>query len=192
MTTIPPFRILFVCTGNICRSPLAERVLQQEMDKIAPGVFAVESAGTDAKVGSAMEPLIEGFIRDTGASWNGFAARQLTAQILDRQDLVLALTREHRSRIVRLRPVLLKKTFTLRELARLLPHIAGTRGVHPAERWETAIPMALRARGPHRATTASDDDVVDPYGRGNDVFETMRQQLAPAVRGLITWEKSHS
>ncbi|MFQ4150481.1 low molecular weight phosphatase family protein [Arthrobacter sp. LAPM80] len=190
MKTNPPFRILTVCTGNICRSPMAERLLQNDLNLVAPGVFAIESAGTAAMVGSTMEPHIEGFVRVAGASTEGFAARQLTRDILSKQDLVLALTREHRSRIVELHPALLKKTFTLRELARVLPHIDGARGVHPAERWELAIPLAMRARTLHRAT-AEDDDVVDPYRRGDQVFEQMRQQLVPAVQELIAWEKSH-
>ena len=191
MTTTLPFRVLTVCTGNICRSPMAERLLQSELNIAAPNVFAVESAGTAAMVGSDMEPHIEGFVRVLGASSEGFAARQLTREILNKQDLVLALTREHRSRIVEMHPALLKKTFTLRELARVLPHIDGARGVHPAERWELAIPLAMRARTLHRAA-AEDDDVVDPYRRGDKVFEEMRQQLVPAVQALVAWEKSHS
>ncbi|MDJ0313992.1 low molecular weight phosphatase family protein [Arthrobacter sp. H35-D1] len=191
MTTTLPFRVLTVCTGNICRSPMAERLLQSELDIAAPNVFAVESAGTAAMVGSDMEPHIEGFVRVLGASSEGFAARQLTREILDKQDLVLALTREHRSRIVEIHPGLLKKTFTLRELARVLPHIDGARGVHPAERWELAIPLAMRSRTLHRAA-AEDDDVVDPYRRGDKVFEEMRQQLVPAVQALVAWEKAHA
>ncbi len=191
MTTHPPFRILTVCTGNICRSPMAERLLQNELNMLTPAIFAVESAGTAAMVGSAMEPTIEGFVRASGASSEGFSARQLTREILDRQDLVLALTREHRSRIVELRPALLKKTFTLRELARVLPTIDGARGVHPGERWERAIPLAMRARTMHRSAP-EDDDVVDPYRRGDQVFEAMRQQLAPAVQALVEWEKTHA
>lgn len=188
----PPFRVLTVCTGNICRSPMAERLLQNELNLVAPGVFEVASAGTAALVGSSMEAHIEDYVRGLGASPEGFAARQLTREILDRQDLVLALTREHRSRIVELHPGLLKRTFTLRELARVLPHVDGTSEVHPGERWERAIPLALRARTLHRATAAEDDDVVDPYRRSEDVFEEMRGQLVPAVQALVAWEKAHA
>lgn len=170
---------------------MAERLLQNELNMLAPAIFAVESAGTAAMVGSAMEPTIEGFVKASGASSEGFSARQLTREILDRQDLVLALTREHRSRIVELRPALLKKTFTLRELARVLPTIDGARGVHPGERWERAIPLAMRARTMHRSAP-EDDDVVDPYRRGDQVFEAMRQQLAPAVQAIVAWEKAHA
>ncbi|NYG16596.1 protein-tyrosine phosphatase [Arthrobacter psychrochitiniphilus] len=169
---------------------MAERLLQSELDRLSPGVFAVESAGTAAMVGSDMEPHIEGFVRASGASSDGFSARQLTRNILDQQDLVLALTREHRSRIVEMHPGLLKRTFTLRELARVLPHVDGARGVHPAERWELAIPLAMRARTLHRGS-AADDDVVDPYRRGDHVFDQMKKQLAPAIQTIIAWEKSN-
>lgn len=170
---------------------MAERLLQSELNIVAPNIFTVESAGTAAMVGSRMEPTIAGFVGMLGASTEAFAAHQLTREILDRQDLVLALSREHRSRIVQMHPALLKKTFTLRELARVLPHINGSRGVHPAERWELAIPMAMRARTLYSGTV-EEDDVVDPYRRGDKVFQMMRQQLVPAVQALVAWEKLHA
>ena len=116
MSTTPPFKILTVCTGNICRSPMAERLLQHGLDQVSPGAFEVRSAGTGALVGHAIEPHVEGFIRVMGAPTDNFAARPLTPAILAEQDLVIALTRAHRSKIVEMRPALLKKTFTLREL----------------------------------------------------------------------------
>ncbi|WP_425863804.1 low molecular weight phosphatase family protein [Arthrobacter sp. TWP1-1] len=191
MSVTPPFRILTVCTGNICRSPMVERLLQQGLDLITPGAYIVESAGTGALLGSAMEPHIEGFVRVLGASAEGFAARQLTPEILDTQDLVLALTRKHRSRIVELRPALLRKTFTLRELARILPQVPTPRGAVVAHRWSTAIPLALRARS-LQGHNPEDDDVVDPYRRSDDVYEQMRQQITPAVQVLLDWERQNT
>ncbi|POH60663.1 low molecular weight phosphatase family protein [Arthrobacter glacialis] len=187
MTTPPPFRILTVCTGNICRSPMAERLLQHGLDQVSPGAFEVSSAGTGALVGHAIEPHVEGFIRVMGAATDNFAARQLTPAILAEQDLVIALTRAHRSRIVEMRPALLKKTFTLRELARILPQIETPQGMGAAERWEAMIPLALRARSQFRSSP-EDDDVVDPYRRSDDVYEQMRRDLTPAIQSLNDWK----
>lgn len=187
MTTPPPFRILTVCTGNICRSPMAERLLQHGLDQISPGAFLVTSAGTRAMVGHGIEPHVEGFIRVMGASADNFASRQLTPAILAEQDLVLALTRKHRSQIVELQPALLKKTFTLRELARILPNINVPQGLSPAERWEALIPLAMRARSQHRSTP-EDDDVVDPYRRSDSIYQQMRRDLAPATNAISDWE----
>ncbi|MHA7269800.1 arsenate reductase/protein-tyrosine-phosphatase family protein [Arthrobacter sp. HLT1-20] len=186
MSTSPPFRILTVCTGNICRSPMAERLLQHGLDQVSPGAFQVTSAGTSAMVGHGIEPHVEGFIRVMGAPADNFASRQLTSAILKEQDLVLALTRRHRSRIVEMHPALLKRTFTLRELARILPHIEVPPGLGPAERWEAMIPLAMRARSQFRSAP-EDDDVVDPYRRPDDIYEQMRRDIALALRAVEKW-----
>lgn len=191
MSSTPPFKILTVCTGNICRSPMAERLLQQGLDQVSPGAFEVRSAGTGALVGHPIEPHVEGFIRVMGASTDNFAARRLTPAILAEQDLVIALTRSHRSKIVEMRPALLKKTFTLRELARILPHIDVPHGMSAAERWEAMIPLAVRARSNHRSAP-DDDDVVDPYRRSDDVYEQMRRDITPAISALVEWSGSDS
>lgn len=191
MSANHPFKILTVCTGNICRSPMVERVLQRELNLLTPGAYQVESAGTGALVGSPIEPHIAGFVRVLGASTDGFAARQLTSQILGEQDLVLALTRSHRSRIVELHPGLLRKTFTLRELARILPEVETPRGAEVAERWAAVLPLALRARS-LRGHLPEDDDVVDPYRRLDEVYEQMRQEITPAIQVIIDWERRNT
>lgn len=188
---IRPFRILTVCTGNICRSPLAERLLQHGLDAVSPGAFSVASAGTGALVGSGMDPHIQGYARVFGASPDGFVSRQLTSAVLAGQDLVLALTREHRSKIVELQPSLLKMTFSLRELARVLPGIDGDPALEPPERWRMALVRALRARTPPTGTP-EDDDVVDPFRRSDETYEQMLHQLSPAVQALIKWERRYS
>ncbi|WP_218714018.1 low molecular weight phosphatase family protein [Arthrobacter sp. BF1] len=188
MTATPPFRILTVCTGNICRSPMAERLLQLGLDQQSPGSFAVSSAGTGALVGLGIEPHVAGFIRVMGGSTENFVSRQLTPAILAEQDLVISLTRAHRSKIVELRPALLKKTFTLRELARILPAIDVPLGLSPEARWEAMIPLAMRARSMYRSAP-EDDDVVDPYRRSDEVYEQMRRDIVPATNAISGWTK---
>lgn len=108
MTATPPFRILTVCTGNICRSPMAERLLQLGLDQTSPGAFQVSSADTGALVGQGIEPHVDGFIRIMGGSAENLLSRQLTPAILAEQDMVIGLTRAHRSKVVELQPALLK------------------------------------------------------------------------------------
>ncbi|MBG6184975.1 protein-tyrosine phosphatase [Arthrobacter sp. CAN_A214] len=180
-----PFRILTVCTGNICRSPMAERLLQAGFDARVPGQFVVKSAGTGALVGNPINPRVEGFIRLYGGSADNFSARQLTHKILVEQDLVLALTRQHRGHIVEMAPALLRKTFTLRELARLLPHIRLDESLHGVERWHAGVSKALRARSAIWSTP-EDDDVVDPYKREYEVFQQMSYEIASALQAIRT------
>ena len=187
MTETAPFRILTVCTGNICRSPMAERLLQAGFDSQAPGEFEVSSAGTGALVGHAIEPHVAGFVNVFGGDASGFVSRQLTPEILQGQDLVLALTREHRSKVMELAPGLLRRTFTLRELARLLPAVDADPQLPAAERWREALSRTLRLRTAHPAGPG-EDDVVDPYRRDDAVYQQMVRELTPAVKELLAWE----
>jgi protein-tyrosine phosphatase len=179
-----PFRILTVCTGNICRSPMAERLLQSDLDKAFPGQFLVESAGTGALVGSPVDARVADFIRQAGCDADNFVSRQLTPEILKRQDLVLALTREHRSRVVEMSPSMLRKTFTVREFARLLPVIQLDDSLRGPNRWAAVLPKALRARSAQPGEV-EDDDVVDPYRRDSEIYERMRSDLTPAISEIM-------
>ena len=112
-----PFAVLTVCTGNICRSPAAERLLAARLG--AGSGVAVSSAGVGAVVGAPIPPPMAALLSGAGVSPDGFAARQLTAAMLRDSDLVLVLTRGHRARVVDVYPGAVRRTFTLRELARL-------------------------------------------------------------------------
>lgn len=176
-----PFTILAVCTGNICRSPAAERLLA---GALGPSVSVV-SAGTRAMVGEPISAPMNTLIEAEQAVASDFVARQLTPTIARPVDLVLAMTRPHRSAVVEMAPALVRRAFTLREFARLLESVdplalpSGT----PAQRLRAAVPLAAAKRGQLRAA-AVDDDVVDPYRRGEAAYATSFQQLLPAVRTI--------
>ncbi|WP_407344532.1 low molecular weight phosphatase family protein [Pengzhenrongella phosphoraccumulans] len=133
-------------------------------------------------VGAPMPAPMADLVRAAGASPDGFAGRQLTEQMLRDADLVLALTRGHRSKIVALHPGAVRRTFTLRELARL----AG--GVDPAAlpagpltaRFAALLPLAAAQRGQRRAAT-EDDDVVEPFGGDQALYRRAFDELRPAV-----------
>ena len=183
MTQPPaPARILTVCTGNICRSPAVERLLRA---RLTGTDVVVESAGTHAVVGAGVSTPMVPLLTAAGASADGFAARQLTPAVLGDVDLVLALTRSHRSAVVEHAPAAVRRTFTLLELARLLAHVdpaaLHAAGATPGERVR-ALP-ALAAGVRHLAGTG-DDDVVDPIGRSDAVYRDSFNSLAPAVDTL--------
>jgi protein-tyrosine-phosphatase len=117
------FRILVVCVGNLCRSPLAERLIRARLDAAlgsAADRFTVGSAGTEAAVGEPMAPRAAEVARDLGADPDGCTARQLTAELVADADLVLAAGREQRAEVVRLHPPAHRYAFTLLEFARLV------------------------------------------------------------------------
>lgn len=178
-----PVRILAVCTGNICRSPLVERLLQTGLDEQFPGEFIVQSAGTGALVGNPIDPEVAEFLRVMGGRADSFSAQQLTPEILVEQDLVLALTREHRSKVVQMAPATLRRTFTLREFARLAPHLATDSSLKGAEHWRAMLPKALRARTPPPQTGM--DDVDDPYRRSQLVYQEVNRLIWDATREIL-------
>lgn len=90
----PPL-ILFVCTGNLCRSPMAA-ALFQEHAKRAGDSFQVESAGTWGVDGEPASALAVEVMAERGLSLDAHIARTITREMLDRADLVIVMTRGHR------------------------------------------------------------------------------------------------
>lgn len=84
--------ILVVCTGNICRSPLADVLLRSRL--AAQGV-AVRSAGTAALVGAPADPLSLAVARDHGLDLSAHRAQQATVALLSAHDLILTLDQTH-------------------------------------------------------------------------------------------------
>lgn len=181
MCRVPPrnARVLVVCTGNICRSPAVERLLALGLG--GTGTI-VSSAGTRAVVGHPISAPMVPRLAAAGGIADGFAARQLTAELVRGQDLVLTATRSHRSAVAELVPAAVRRTFTVRELARLLAAAGPLPGATVAERID-ALPAAI---APVRApSTAEDDDILDPIGQSDAVYQASFAQIAPAVAAIV-------
>jgi len=88
-----PYRICVVCLGNICRSPMAERVLRAELDRVGmAGRVVVDSAGTgDWHLGEAMDSRARAELSRRGYDGSGHEARQIEPRWLERYDLLLAM-----------------------------------------------------------------------------------------------------
>ena len=92
-------RILLVCTGNICRSPLAEALLTHALRERGATDVGVTSAGTGAWDGA---PASEGAYLvglERGLDLSGHRARLLTREVVEQSDLVLTMARHHRARV---------------------------------------------------------------------------------------------
>jgi protein-tyrosine phosphatase len=169
-----PTRVLFVCSGNRYRSPIAERLLRAHLGPHAER-FQVGSAGTVARPGTALGPGAADVIAELGGSTESFASRRLTAALVEAADVVLGLTREHRESAVRLYPGALRRCFTLEEFVRLS---ATTVDADPAQ----VVRQAAADRGRLAPTPPGADDIADPQGLPADAVHWCAVRIDQAVR----------
>ncbi|MFE0036611.1 low molecular weight protein-tyrosine-phosphatase [Streptomyces sp. NPDC059015] len=150
-----PFSVCFVCTGNICRSPMAESVFRARVDDAGlHGLVVVDSAATgDWHEGDGADARTVDVLRANGYA-SGHVARQFRPSWFSRLDLVIALDRGH-----------------LRELRRLAPTAADT--------------AKIRLLRSYDAAAGDDLDVPDPYYGGTDGFEECLGMVEAASEGLL-------
>lgn len=164
--------ILFVCTGNICRSPTAERLAAAYAALHRLPDLTASSAGTRAVIGHPIHEDAARVLEQMGGRTSGFAARQLTAKIAFKADLILAMTGIHRDVALEAAPRQLQRTFTLTEAS----HLAAMDDV------KTLRDLAgLRPRlGPHEKL-----DIPDPIGQSPEVFAAVGAQIADLLPPIL-------
>ncbi|WP_420099008.1 protein tyrosine phosphatase [Corynebacterium sp.] len=115
--------ILFVCTGNICRSPVAEYLLRDALshrgtDPVpVPVGISVGSAGTSGMTGYPMDPRSTTFLDGHRIDGADFTARRVSRPLLQAADLVVGLEKAHVDHCLRIAPTTMKRTFRLHQLA---------------------------------------------------------------------------
>lgn len=177
--------LVFVCTGNICRSPTCERLARAYADAVVPdpAEVTIDSYGTRAVVGSAMEPTAELVLAGLGGDGRDFRARQLDDRLMARADLIITMTRDHRASVLNLVPRALARTFTLREAYRLSAEVDPTTLTGPdlAVRARLFGAELTRRRRTHAPTERRDDDITDPIGMDAAGFSRIGDELAGAL-----------
>jgi protein-tyrosine phosphatase len=161
------YRVWFVCSGNICRSPSAEVVLRRllERDGLAE-LVRVDSAGLgDWHVGQRADRRSAAALRARGYDADGHRARQFVAADFADRDLVVALDSGHLADLLALAP-----TEADRAKVRLLGSYAGPRADGALD---------------------GDLDVPDPYYGGEAGFELVLDLVEAACRGLLTELRAH-
>jgi protein-tyrosine phosphatase len=198
----PPFVVLHVCLGNICRSPMAERLLAHLVwERLGDGADAYvhsESAGTGGwHVGESMNAPASRELRRRGAADDGFRARKLLGAHVDEADLILTATGEHLDVVGGLRPDASSRAFVLGEFGRLLtqvdaealPHVDALRcgrdgDPKPVYDRGVALVAALDAAR-DGAMAKPEDDLDDPWGRGDVWFERTADEIEASLTPFV-------
>lgn len=195
----PPFRILHVSTGNVCRSPITERLhrhaLELRLGGAHSGGLMVESAGTWGHEGAPMEAHAATVLTDYGADPAGFIGRELLDEHVIRADLVLTATRDHRAQVISMGHSAGLRTFTLKEFNRLVRAIDPATLPEPdpdlpdgglVERARALVGAAAALRGWLLAPNPESDEVYDPYGAPITFFRSIGDEINQALDPVVT------
>jgi len=181
--------ILVVCTGNVCRSPIAEGLLRdalvQRYGERAPHMSSAGTAGWEGE-GAMKESVAAAAERGTDIS--GHVARKVTGTMVEHAGLVVTMATEHRDALSRFSPDTAHKTFTLKELVRLLEHLDA---LDPAA--DPAVPSSIvdrvaaadAARSGGFEGNPHDEDVVDPLGMPMESYRAIAWELDEWVARLV-------
>lgn len=164
------FTILAVCTANICRSPLMEHLLRHHLDLEH---FEVASAGVMGWEQAPMDEMAAMELGRLGVTPGSFRSHRLESYLIDSADLILTATKDHRSAVLELNPLALRRTFTLLEFAGLVQ-------LSEPESLEGVLEAAsrMRSQGPKAM------DIEDPYRRSPDVHRGVADNIAGAVESI--------
>jgi protein-tyrosine phosphatase len=168
-------RILFVCTGNLCRSPMAEALLRHEIDSRLLLDVEVSSSGTWAIDGSPATSEAIRAMEELGIDLRAHRSRHLSRRDLERADLVVAMTSVHVREIGDVAPDVLPRVRLLKEL----PQIDSGPGASDAM---SRLQGLLAARRPEARRAL---DVDDPLGLGPGASRRCVSELQSGVGAIM-------
>ena len=189
------FKVIFVCTGNICRSPMAEQMLIQKAEQSKLPITVV-SAGVMAMTGDPMTPQSADAMTKRGFTPTKHISQDLTPKLLEEADLVLTATLDHRGEIARMLPKASKYSFTIDEFARLTsflraaPEFQEEFKKKPKETRDQYLKRAMHEAVLLRGmvpTNLDPKDVIDPYGESIEVYNQVAEHIDVMLEIIVEW-----
>jgi protein-tyrosine-phosphatase len=174
--------VLFVCTGNICRSPLAAGLLAARLESSDPAI-RVDSAGIlDLKVPSPPEVIATG--NDLGIDLANHRGRLLTVGDVEEAGLIIGMTRKHVREVVMMDPSAWARTFTFRELVRRGQMMRPRDASQSLEEWLVFVQHGRRMVD--LQGKSKEDDIADPLGGSLRGYRVAAETIAGLVDDLVS------
>ncbi|WP_094730465.1 low molecular weight phosphatase family protein [Bifidobacterium hapali] len=170
-------KILFVCTGNICRSPMGELLLSHY---IPDADISVDSAGTRGLDNHAIDPSSAKLLDQAGIDSSAFRSKRITPQLADSADLIFCFEPHQRQDIATLAPRAGRRTFLLPDFANMCAYCAQQgfiTGNNRQERLESVIDNASMIRPMLPAPIS----IEDPHRKDFPVFQKAYDQICQAL-----------
>lgn len=165
-----------VCTGNICRSPMAEAILRQRLSERGCDEIEVASAGTWADYGNRATPEAIEVLARRGISFEGHRSRGVEMEELAQADLVIAMTSVHLRELKAMADEVGTKLLLMKELVEM--EVGETSSADPSER----LVNLLRGRRPDPRRAL---DLDDPMGLPVAAYERAAAEIELGVAKLV-------
>jgi protein-tyrosine phosphatase len=179
---VPATSLLFVCTGNLCRSPSAERFLRRRLAEDGRSDVEVHSAGTLETTGHPPDPLITEAAA-FGLDLADHVPHRLVVEAVVEADLVLGMAREHVRDVVLLDRTAFTRSFTLREFVRRAREVGPRPNGVELDDW---LPeLSGDRRHLHMVGESADDDIPDPMGGPPETYRAMLTEVQALIEELF-------
>jgi len=172
-----PVHVMFVCTGNICRSPMAEHIARSWVNDA--NLDVVTSSAGLALDGDGATDHARAVMRDRSIDMSLHRARKMNPDLVGAADLILGMTSRHAREAIIIDFENAHRVYTLREFARLVER----HGPRPVD---LDLEQYLLSLASHRPTArvgaaGQDDDIEDPYGRRRKRYIKAAREIEEAL-----------